>query len=150
MAHRLLSVINVNINTMRYTYMLRDTNKVMFIYYKQKKMFPDVLHVILAYPLGILRKMVCYFVKTTTGLLTARHVKAVVKSSLVLSCWREITNFTQNVLLVLLAALLSGMARVMRWSNAPNCIAGFAINDRCNLSTGQQTIHSPGSPTVSD
>lgn len=105
---------------------------------------------ILAYPLGISRKMACYFVKTIIGPLTAKHVRAVVRSLQVLLCWQAIINFIQNALPVLLAVLSSGMARVMRSSNGLNCIVGCVISDRCSHSTGQRIILSLENHTALD
>lgn len=115
---------------------------IIFYFYIEEKnyYFSDVRHAISAYPPGTLRKMACYFVRTTIGPLTAKRVRVAVRSLQALLCWQAITNFTQNALPVLLAVLLSEMAKVMRSSNGPNYTAGFAISGRCNHSTGQRII----------
>lgn len=117
--------------------MKQVTDYIIFLYKKQY--LSDARHATSAYPPGISRKMACYFVKTITGPLTAKRVRTVVRSSQAPSCWRAITSFIRNVLSVLRAVLLSEMARVMRSSNGPSCIAEFVTSGRCNRSTGRRT-----------
>lgn len=109
----------------------------------EKLYFSDVRRAISAYPPGISRKMACCFVKTTIGPPTARRARAAVRLSRALLCWQVITNFTQNVLPVHLAGLLSGTARVTLSSSAPNYIAEYATSGRCNRSTERPTVRLP-------
>lgn len=73
-----------------------------------------VQHVMLVFPLGILRRMACFFARMIIGLHMGKPVKAVAKSSQDLLCWQEITNFTQNALPATLAEHSLGTERVMR------------------------------------
>lgn len=112
------------------------------------KHLSDVQLVTSVYPPGTLRKMVCYFVKTIIGPLTAKRVRTVARSSQAPSCWRAITSSIQNVLPVLRAVLSSETARVMRSSNDPNCTVGFVTSGRCSHSTERQTTLSPENHTA--
>lgn len=99
---------------------------------------------------GTLRKMAYFSVRMIIGLRMVKPVKVVAKSLRVLSCWQEITNFTQNVLPVILVEPSLEMERVTHWSRDPNYIVEVVTRDKCSRSTGQLIVPSQESHIALD